>query len=57
MLNSNYKPKSQKYQCVVLYLLVGEPTRLTPGSTWESWVLGGPGKKLIRIKIRKKFLT
>jgi len=42
---------------VTLYLRVGEPTRLTMGSTRVSRVLGGPGKKSTRIEICKNFST
>jgi len=42
---------------VTLYLRVGEPTRLTMGSTWVSRVLGELGKKSTRIKICKKIST
>jgi len=34
---------------------VGEPTRLTMGSTQVSWVLDEPGQKSILLKFVKKF--
>jgi len=36
---------------------VGEPTRLTTGSTRMSQVLGGPNQKSTRIEICKKIST
>jgi len=42
---------------VTLYLRVGEPTQLTTGSNWVSWVLGEPSQKSTRIEICKKIST
>jgi len=36
---------------------VGGPTQPTTGSTWVSWVLGGPGQKLTHTEICKKIST
>jgi len=48
---------AKKNSCVPFYLRVGEPTRLTTGSTWMSRVLDESGQKLTRIKICKKIST